>query len=140
RLFIREVDLVAVPGASLWRLGVLAARLLARLALGLALGGLGLVLLLLELMALGRALLDLGLGLRHRAQSVFTPGDPRRRVAAIGHRRAVAALGQRQQRLHFLAQLRLDLVGVPPRQRAVLASVRVDLGAVQRDVPELEQL
>lgn len=42
--------------------------------------------------------------------------------------------------LHLLAQLRFDLVGVRPRQGLVLAGVGLDLGAIQRDVPELEQL
>ena len=50
------IDLLAVLGVGLRRLGILAG-----IALGLALGALGLVLLLRALAALGRALLDLDL-------------------------------------------------------------------------------
>ena len=140
RLFVCQVDLVAVLGAGLGRPGILAARLLAGLTLGLALGLLGIELLLLGLEAFGCALLDLGLGLRDRAQAIFTARDLRRHVHAVRYSCAVALLGQGQQGLHLLAQLRFDLVGVRPGQRLVLARVGADLGAVERDVAELEQL
>jgi len=63
-----------------------------------------------------------------------------RHVQAVGQRLGIAALGQLQPALDFLAQLRFDLVGVRPRQRLVFAGVGGNLGAVQRDVPQLEQL
>jgi hypothetical protein len=61
---------------------------------------------------------------------------PRGHVHPVECSLRIAALGQGQQLLHFLAQLRLDLVGVRPRQGLVLAGVGLDLGAVQRDVPQ----
>ena len=83
---------VGVLGAGLQWLRILASGLLARLALGLALGALGLVFLLLDLPSLGRTLLNLGLGLCQRAQAVLTPGDLGGYIHAIGHRLGVAAL------------------------------------------------
>jgi pimeloyl-ACP methyl ester carboxylesterase len=53
---------------------------------------------------------------------------------------AVAGFGQLQQLLHFFAQLGLDPVGMLPRQGLVLAGVGRDLGAVQRDVAQLQAL
>jgi hypothetical protein len=81
----------------------------------------------------------LALACDQRAQAVFAPGDLCGHVHPVECSLRIAALGQRQQ-LHFLAQLRLDLVGVRPRQGLVLAGVGLDLGAVQRDGPKLEQL
>ncbi len=138
RLFVRQVDLVAVLGARRGRHGILAARLLAGVALGTALGLLGLELLLLQLVAFGRTLLDLGLGLRDGSQAILPPGDLGRHVHAVRLGCAVALLGQGQQGLHLLAQLSLDLVGVRPGQGLVLARVGADLGAVECDVAELE--
>jgi hypothetical protein len=139
-LFVGEVDLVAWPGFTRWRLGLGAARLLARLALGLALGALGLVRLVLHGMALGSPLSDLVLGLRQCSQTLLAPGDLRRHVQAVAHRPAVAVLGQLQQQLHLFAQLGFDPVGVLPRQRTVLAGVGRNLGAVQCDGAQLQAL
>jgi hypothetical protein len=47
-------------------------------------------------------------------QALFAPGDLRGHVHAIGQCLAVAALGQIQQALHLLTQLRLDLARVRP--------------------------
>lgn len=65
-------------------------------------------------MALGGALLNLGLGLRQGTQAVFASGNLGGYIHPVGHGLGVAALGQRQQGLHLLAQLRFDLVGVCP--------------------------
>ena len=122
------------------RLGLLAARLLARVALCAAFGPLGLELLALGLVALGSTLFNLGLGLCNRRQAILTACDLRGYVHAVGCALAIGLLGQRKQRLNLLAQLRLNLVGVRPGQRRVLARVGLDLGAVQRDAAELEKL
>ncbi len=83
---------------------------------------------------------DLGLGLRDGTQTVLAAGNLGGHIHAIGRAGSIILLRPRQQVLDFLAQLRLDLVGMPPRQRLVLARVGSDLGAVQRNVAELEQL
>lgn len=56
---------------------------------------------------------DLGLG--NGAGPIFTSGNHGRHIHSIGHGVTVAVLGQRQQLLDFLAQLRPDIVGVPPQ-------------------------
>ncbi len=140
RLLVRQVDLVAVLGSGLGRLRVPPARLLPGLALGPALGLFGLELLLLRFESFGGALRNLGLGLRDGAQAVLAARDLGGHIHAIGRAGSIILLRPRQQVLDFLAQLRLDLVGVTPRQRLVLARAGSDLGAVQRNVTELEQL
>ncbi len=127
-------------GLARRRLRVWPARLLALIALALALGALGLVLLLLHGMPLARTLLDLGLGLRNPGQTLFAPCDLRRHVQPVIDGAAVAVFCQLEQLLHFFAQVRLDSVGVLPRQGLVLARVGRDLGAVQRDVAQLQAL
>ena len=57
----------------------------------------------------------------------------------VGHVRPVRRLGPCHQLGHLGLQLRLDPVGVVPRQRAVAAGVGVDLGAVEPDRAELQQ-
>jgi hypothetical protein len=52
-------------------------------ALGLALGALGLVLLLLGGLSLARTLLDLGLGLRDGAQALLAPRDLRWHIHTV---------------------------------------------------------
>ena len=140
RLFVGEVDLVAALGRTRRRLRVGPTRLLALFALALALGAFGLVVLLLDGLALARTLLDLGLGLRDGAQALLAPRDLSGYVQPVIDRTAVAVFGQLQQLLHFCAQLGLDPVGMLPGQRLVLARVGRDLGAVQRDVAQLQAL
>lgn len=100
---IGQVDLIAVFRAGRGRFGILASWLLTGFALGLTLGCLGLKVLLLDGVPLSRALLDLGLGLGNRTESIFTPGNLGRHIHAIGHGGTDAVLGQRQQLLDFLA-------------------------------------
>lgn len=66
-------------------------------------------------------------------QSRFAPRDLGGQVRAVVERARIGAFGEFQQLMHFLAPLRLDPLGVLPRQRFVLARVGRDLGAVQRD-------
>jgi hypothetical protein len=73
----------------------------------------------------------------NRGQAILAPRDLGRHIHAVGHVRAIRFLGQRQQRLHLLAQLRLDPVGMRPGQCLVLARVGLDLRSVQRDWPSL---
>jgi hypothetical protein len=75
---------------------------------------LGLVLLLLGLESFPGALLDLGLGRSNSFETLLAPRDLCGHVHAVRHCGAVGLLAQSQQGLHFLAQLRFDLVGVSP--------------------------
>jgi len=70
----------------------------------------------------------------------LAPSDLGGHVHAVRLGCEVALLGEGQKGMYLLAQLRFDLVGVGPRQRLVLARIGIDLGAVECDVAELEQL
>jgi hypothetical protein len=137
RLFVREAHLILGARSALRGLGILAPRLLASIALGLALLHLGRMRLLFTLKAFFGALLYFRLGLLDRFEALLASRNLGRYIHPIGHCRAVRLLAQRQQFLHFLAQLGFDLVGVCPRQGLVFARVGVHLGAVQRDVAQL---
>jgi len=133
RLFVRQVDLVAFPGTALRRLRILATRLLAVFALRLATRHLGFILLLFLLEPFLRPRLDLRLRFGQRLEPRFASRDLRRHIHPVRHTVAVRVLGHLHQLLHFFVQLRFDPADVPVRQRAMLACVRLHLGAVQRN-------
>ena len=83
---------------------------------------------------------DLRFGLCHRLEPFFPAlnfcrqTDPVRDVGLIG------LLGQRQQFLHFRLELGFELLDVAMGQGAVARGVGLDLGTVQADGAQREQL
>ncbi len=122
------------------RFRVLATRLFAVLALGLATRHLRFILLLFLLEPFLRPRLDLRLRFGQRLQSCFASCDLRRYIHPVRHTVAVGVLGHPHQLLHFFMQLRFDPADVPVRQRAVPARIRLHLGAIQRNAAQLDQL
>ena len=104
------------------------------------LGPLGLIGLLLGVIALDGTRLDLGLGRGDRRQALLAPGDLRGDVHAIGCLIAIGRFGTLGQRLDLGAELRLQPRGIGIRQRLVLARIGLELGAIQGNGAELQQL
>ncbi len=88
--------------------------------------------------ALLRPRLDHRLGAGDLGQPLLAQRQFLGNLHPVGNVRPVNRFGFPQQIGHLRLQLRLDLVGVLIRQRAVAASVGVDLGAVQRHRAELQ--
>ena len=121
------------------RFGRLAAGLFpARLGLRLPRREFGFVLRLLARMALLGPRLDLRPRLGQFAQTLLAPRQFVRDRHAVRNVRRVRRFGLGHQIGDLGLQLRLDLAGVLIRQRAVTAGVGVDLRAVQRHRPHLQ--
>ena len=141
RVRIGEIDLVAGLGTALRRARRLAAGFLAGApGVVLARGELGLVLGLFGCQALGGARFDFSLRLRDGLQACLAPPQLLGNIQPLGQWLRIGALGARQQLLDLGQQLRLELLGMPVRQRAVARGVGVQLRAVQCQRAELEQL
>jgi hypothetical protein len=95
---------------------------------------------LLALKALHRPGCDPDLGLCHRQEPLLPAFDLGRQAHAIGDVCPVGLLRQGQQFLYFVFELRFDLLDVPMRERAVARGVGVNLGAIQADGAQLQQL
>ena len=109
--------------------GFLFARLHLRFIVGLLAG-----------IALGGARLDLRLGLPDRCQTFFTTRQFLRDAHALGQRLGIGGLGASEHFLDFGFQLRLDLLRMPVGQRAMARGVGVNLGAIECDGAQFEQL
>ncbi len=139
RVFIGQVDLVIGTRPLDRRLGRPAAGLFpARLGLRLPRRELGFVLRLFARMAFLGPRLDLLARLGQLPQTLLAPRQFVRDRHAVGNVRRVGRVGFGHQIGDLGLQLRLDLAGVLMRQRAVPAGVGVDLRAVQRHRPHLQ--
>ena len=139
QLLVGQVDLVVGPRPFERRFGRLAAGLFpARLRLRLPRRELGFVLRLLARMAFLGPRRDLRPRLGQLAQPLFAPRQLIRHRHAVGRVRRIGRFGFGQQIGDFGFQLRLDLAGVFIRERAVPAGVGVNLRAVQRHRPHLQ--
>ena len=90
--------------------------------------------------ALCAALGNLALGHRHRSEAVLAKLEFFGQVHAIRDAGTVGLFGQCQQLLYFQREVGLQLDDVPVRECAVARGVGVDLGAVQADRAQFEQL
>ena len=138
-LLVGQVDLVVRARPLDRRFGRLAAGLFpAPLRLRLPRRELGFVLRLLARMAFLGPRLDLRPSLGQLAQPLLAPRQFVRYRHAVGNVRRVGRFGLGHQIGDFGFQLRLDLAGVFIRQRTVPAGVGMNLRAVQRHRPHLQ--
>ena len=76
--------------------------------------------------------------LRDRLKAIPAPLQLLRNVQSGVRLHLVRLLSPGQQRCNLFPQLLLQLVRVVPAHRLVLAGIRLDLGAVQTHIPEVQ--